>query len=159
MITDVSLELAEFRERFAICDLEYREWEEPTHRRMLKELRYKLASTKQEPVIVRWPKTWWQHLKQRFFARWMLKRWPVEYAEKRIDLKLVYPHLKSPLPVESMGHSVTVVASSDAETHFWNCSPETPLSESEIKRVARNHLFWNPLDNHCPTCLKAISFQ
>ena len=43
-----------------------------------------------------WPKDWWQAFKERWFAAWMKRRWPVEY--KQIDIeerifKSVCPHL------------------------------------------------------------------
>ena len=49
-------------------------------------------------VHERWPKTWWDHIKSRFFPAWALVRWPVEW--ERIDIsekryKAVCPHLES----------------------------------------------------------------
>lgn len=29
-----------------------------------------------------WPATWWEHVKQRWFPRWALARWPVKMATK-----------------------------------------------------------------------------
>lgn len=30
---------------------------------------------------VRWPKTWWQHVKEDLFPDWAKSKWPVEYDE------------------------------------------------------------------------------
>lgn len=29
----------------------------------------------------KWPRDWWQHLKERFAPAWLLRRWPVLYRE------------------------------------------------------------------------------
>lgn len=42
---------------------------------------------------VRWPKTWWDHFKLRFFSVRMLKRWPVEWASSRLEAKALYPSI------------------------------------------------------------------
>ena len=47
----------------------------------------------------RWPKTWWDAFKERWFPLWAVKRWPVDF--NRIDIeektyKAVCPHLESP---------------------------------------------------------------
>ncbi len=47
----------------------------------------------------RWPKTWLDAVKQRWFPLWAVKRWPVNF--KHIDVeekiyKVVCPHLESP---------------------------------------------------------------
>jgi len=35
------------------------------------------------------PKDWWQAVKERWFSKWLLKRFPVEYSY--FDLQAVYP--------------------------------------------------------------------
>jgi hypothetical protein len=46
----------------------------------------------------KWPTDWWQALKERWWPRWALRRWPVEY--KHLDIhetiyKAVCPHVTS----------------------------------------------------------------
>lgn len=44
---------------------------------------------------VRWPQTWWQMLKAQYAPQWALRRWPIRYESKRIqvDYQAVCPHL------------------------------------------------------------------
>ena len=50
-----------------------------------------------EKVGCEWPATWWQHLKQRWFPRWALRRWPVRLAKREFTVyKKVCPHLGVP---------------------------------------------------------------
>lgn len=43
---------------------------------------------------VEWPATWWEHLKERWFPRWALRRWPVRMESKTWKTwKAVCPHL------------------------------------------------------------------
>jgi hypothetical protein len=41
---------------------------------------------------IRWPLDWWQHLKERWFPKFALKRWPVRYHTFKIDL--LYPEIE-----------------------------------------------------------------
>ena len=47
-------------------------------------------------VDKKWPATWWDAFKERWFPQWMLRRWPVEYERIYIDQQIfhaVCPHL------------------------------------------------------------------
>lgn len=47
-------------------------------------------------VHERWPATWWEHFKERFFPAWALERWPVRYREINVSEKrysAVCPHV------------------------------------------------------------------
>lgn len=41
----------------------------------------------------RFPKTWWDHVKQRFAPAWFLKRWPIAETVVTFDVDDVYPGL------------------------------------------------------------------
>ena len=43
-----------------------------------------------------WPATWWQHVKERFFPRWLLRRFPVRYDQYVVNTVALYPHLSFP---------------------------------------------------------------
>ena len=46
----------------------------------------------------KWPKTWWDAFKDRWFPVWAKKRWPVEWSELRVDepvYQAVCPHFDS----------------------------------------------------------------
>ena len=42
----------------------------------------------------RYPRDWWQMLKQSHAPYWFRKRWPVRTSEVIIDVKLLYPNGK-----------------------------------------------------------------
>jgi len=46
--------------------------------------------------IVRYPKTWWQHFKQRFFTEKMLIKWPVIEEEVTVCFHLKFPRCQLP---------------------------------------------------------------
>lgn len=37
------------------------------------------------------PRTWWDRTKERWFPKWALKRWPVEYEKTVWEAKALYP--------------------------------------------------------------------
>lgn len=46
--------------------------------------------------VVEWPADWWQALKDRWFPRWALARWPVVHARETIEARDLFPHLAVP---------------------------------------------------------------
>lgn len=56
---------------------------------------------------VEWPANWWQHFRERWFPRRWLRRWPVRYACRVFDSRLVYPHMQ--LPEDRYGASYPVL--------------------------------------------------
>lgn len=54
----------------------------------------------EEPAafILRVPADWWQAVKERFFPRWLLKRFPIRYQTYTVHLKALYPSLRLSLP-------------------------------------------------------------
>jgi hypothetical protein len=47
---------------------------------------------------VRWPANWKEAVKERWFPEWALRRWPVKYSSKRMELKAVWPTLRMEVP-------------------------------------------------------------
>src|SRR5690242_19260424 len=54
-----------------------------------------------ETRTIRYPATWWDALKQRWFPRWLLARYPATYREHEISLKTLYPNFKISMPHET----------------------------------------------------------
>lgn len=54
-----------------------------------------------ERIEIKYPLNWWQAFKDRWFAGWMLKRWPVEYKINLIDVKSLYPNFRPSIPSEA----------------------------------------------------------
>ena len=49
-----------------------------------------------------WPATWWDAVKERWYPKWALRRWPVKY--QRIDVhRPVYKAVCTHLPMEGNG--------------------------------------------------------
>lgn len=46
-----------------------------------------------EKVEFKYPEDWFQAVKERFFPKWLLKRYPVKYITKCLEARAVYPRL------------------------------------------------------------------
>lgn len=47
------------------------------------------------------PSDWWQALRERWWPRWALTRWPVKYRREVIEVTAIYPDLKISLPEDA----------------------------------------------------------
>lgn len=47
---------------------------------------------------IRYPKNWWQAVKERFAPRWFLRLFPVEYELVVLDVKAIYPEFNPAIP-------------------------------------------------------------
>ena len=50
---------------------------------------------KGEVLTFRVPRTWWDHLKARWFPRWLLRWFPVDFRAITIECRAVFPELKA----------------------------------------------------------------
>jgi hypothetical protein len=50
---------------------------------------------------IRYPATWWDAFKERWFPQWLLTRYPAAYREHKIDLRTLYPNFKISMPHET----------------------------------------------------------
>ena len=57
---------------------------------------------------VRWPRTWWEHFKLRWFPPWLVRRFPVRYQTRVFDTRLAYPHLALPESHFGQGYPVLI---------------------------------------------------
>ena len=48
----------------------------------------------------KYPKDWWQSFKDRWFPKWILRKWPVVYTKIVIDVRALYPEYRPALPKE-----------------------------------------------------------
>ena len=65
---------------------------------MVIELSQGIAALPNREIYVdeRWPETWWDAFKERWFPTWALKRWPIKYKTlfiKEKVFKAICPHL------------------------------------------------------------------
>jgi hypothetical protein len=54
---------------------------------------------------IHYPSSWWQHFKQRFFFKRMLRKWPVKETVHRVDVEAIYPEFRPKLK----GHAAKLV--------------------------------------------------
>ena len=46
--------------------------------------------------VIKYPADWWQALKARWFPKWALRRWPVDYIV--YDVRVIYPDYRVAVP-------------------------------------------------------------
>jgi hypothetical protein len=53
--------------------------------------------TEEKTISFKTPKTWWQHFKESCFPKWLLRRFPVKYIEKKyfVEKGFLNPNLNS----------------------------------------------------------------
>jgi hypothetical protein len=49
-----------------------------------------------DKVVIEWPADWFQHFKQRWFPKFLLKKYPVVMASKTITATEYYPKVTAP---------------------------------------------------------------
>lgn len=47
---------------------------------------------------IKYPRDWWQAVKERFAPRWFLIRYPVDYKVVVLDVKAIYPDFNPAMP-------------------------------------------------------------
>jgi len=77
-------------------NLEIASFLEPEFDRIVLELRAYLASEKLSCIDIKHPKDWWQAFKERWFPKWLLRRYPVQYHEEHYDVRAFYPKVSLP---------------------------------------------------------------
>jgi hypothetical protein len=65
-------------------------------RRMVVSLRARIAAKKFETKTVRFPATWWDAFKLRFFPANAIKRWPVNFEEVTLEAWAYHPDISIP---------------------------------------------------------------
>lgn len=75
----------------------------------------KVTISREESVA--YPADWWQHLKERWFPQWALKRWPVRMQAKTLalsaDASCLFPEVEP-----FRGHYKTIVAFDRVDWRF-----------------------------------------
>lgn len=118
-----------------------------------------LASEHQDPFVYGIPKSWFQMLKQQLFPKWLLKRFPVKMDWHELNVKTLYPRLKSKLPLDLMGPYVQVMVRDKIIGSFM---PDTDgLTPLEFDQEAQSRLMKEMrLDGRiCPCCHRSWFFE
>ena len=60
------------------------------------QVRMGILGREMESVECRWPADWWQAVKQRWFPKWALRRWPAQEEVRRLTARELYPKVELP---------------------------------------------------------------
>jgi hypothetical protein len=55
-----------------------------------------LMATEPRVIYEAWPATWWDAFKERWFPRWLRKRYPVRFKSIHVEKYGVYPEIPKP---------------------------------------------------------------
>jgi hypothetical protein len=65
----------------------------------------------------KYPRDWWQALKERWFPKWLLDKYPVDYHVITIDVKAIYPTFKQAIP--SYESRLIIQRYDDFSSNYW----------------------------------------
>lgn len=78
----------------ALRQFQVREYMDNTFNVMVYELDGVIAGRVNQEVEVKYPKNWWQAVKERFFPKVLIKRYPVEYQVYKLTATECYPEIQ-----------------------------------------------------------------
>lgn len=85
------------KETMLMRNSELKAWIDQQARGMILELRTMAVAKhrKEEIDWVKYPSDWWEAFKERWFPKWMLRRWPVNYKRKVVQQNVYHccPHM------------------------------------------------------------------
>lgn len=55
-----------------------------------------IAAQQLERLQAMYPIDWWQAVKQRFFPKWLAKKYPIKYKYIRLEARALYPRVAIP---------------------------------------------------------------
>lgn len=64
--------------------------------------------------VIRYPKDWWEALKERFAPAWFRDRYPVRFTSVSVSLNELYPDIQPEMPHRHPVMNLTVVESSES---------------------------------------------
>lgn len=91
---------------------------------MILKLQTKIASKKFASKTVRFPSTWWDAFKHRFFTPRMLKKWPVKWDEVTLEASAYHPDIAIP------DHQTFVEIMHASRSGIYQDWPDSTYSES-----------------------------
>jgi len=96
---------SDVRMAIARVDVDINEYAAFTADEMLIRLKAEVLGEHIRLPVIRYPANWKEAVKERFAPFWFLRRWPVQYAEKAFDVRVVYPMMALP----HVAHSIAGV--------------------------------------------------
>jgi hypothetical protein len=65
--------------------------------------------------VIKYPKDWFEFFKQRWFPKWLLKKYPIKYRYHTLDIKTIYPKIKISVPKEKYNLVINYLEEVDSE--------------------------------------------
>ena len=160
MIQEVSIDIGHrIGKRVVVSKFDIHKYEDHVMNQMVYDFTACFAGEYQDPWIFREPASWWQHFKKECFPKWLKGWFPVKETDTKLSITLLYPHLKTKLPLGMIGHNMTIlVKSQQGACRFMNADPLSPLTPVEQFDKAIDHKFYSPEDKRCPVCRKLINY-
>lgn len=112
-----------------------------------------ICAENQPPYRYYTPLSWWQMFKEQWFPKWLLRKYPVKKVEHLINLKTVYPFLRTEIPPHMHGDRIQVLINDQPLGMFMEGTEAiTPIEEMRYKSI----LLSGQLSGFCPKCHKPI---
>jgi len=129
-------------------------------RRLVRTLRAQIVAEQQKPYQYETPRTWWDSFKQTYFPGWLLRWFPAQMTTNWVSVETVYPFLKTKIPPDLQGQSVTVLFSGIPAgsflTDFVDCmTPDKWDREVEAICFAEQRCD----SRTCPTCKRTLRYE
>lgn len=102
---------------------------------LIYELRYNIFGIKRKiKKEIKRPTDWWNAVKERFFPKWLLKKFPVKYETIPVDVEVtkVCPHLN--IETEYQDH-IAWIASGHEHESDWRYDKSVPMYLKETIRL------------------------
>lgn len=155
MITEANMLLTAIR-KVIRADVSYARHEDrEIFGRIFHEVTASFVSTKQDPYVYHVHTSWWEMFKDAYAPEWFKRRWPVKKQAYKVDVKLLYPHLKSELPIDVMGDRICLALYGPDRVHFSMFEPDGHMSD--YRAMAEADLLINLRgETVCKCCGRAI---
>jgi hypothetical protein len=129
----INLDVSEIIVGCSSGTVEFRSMPDVILKQLVHQLRYRVTSEHQQPITIRTPLTWFDHLVETLASRFkfLYKVYTIKYKEHKIDLKTIYPYLKTKLTPEIIGPKFTIIANMDDKQFFSSCLTDEPISPFE----------------------------
>lgn len=145
-------------EKLSLGDIEMDRVEDHIAKQLVYSLRASIVSEIQKPFVYSVHENWFEHLKERFFPAWALKKWPVKRKEVSVPISIIWPKLNTAIPPSIRGPYFTVFVNERPMGTFLSdlAEPTTPLEFELSMREKREYSFTAGPERKCPCCRRAF---
>lgn len=105
-------------DEFVLHDLRVERFWDELGRHMRYTLRGYIWSEPPKSIRVRYPSTWWDAFKERWFPKWAVEAYPVDYTIETMEGQIFYPKLPHTVPEHV--HNLRLVIRKEPDRRYWN---------------------------------------